>query len=1112
VLRGAKVDEYFFVSYSTVDATEFVLMLADDLAAGPPSYPVWVDKRSLRPGEDWDEQVVEALRTCRGLLFVLTRDSAGPDSGCKQEWVRALKYKKPVIPLRLHPDAELPFRLGSREFIDFSGGYSGALAQLRKHLAWTSTPAGVLHELRTLLSDAHRELPRVVPERRPVIEGEIAELNRRIAAQRQLMEHPVQAQRQTRQRIERELERQRQPERPAIRTSSVSRARFVNPPPMIAPVYFQDREVETALVTEYLRTPGLRMTTVVGRGGVGKTALVCRLLSAIETGRLPERVGDLVVEGIVYLSPVGAHPVSFPNLFEDVCRLLPDADAERLRQLYRDPQQSTRTLMLALLEAFPDGRSVVLLDNVEDIIDAGTGAITDSALEEALHALLSAPEHGVRVVITTRVAPRELLLTQPATQRRLNLDEGLASPYAENILRAMDPDGSLGLRDAPEVLLTRARERTRGYPRALEALAAILAADRDTTLSELLTETERLPDNVVHALVGEAFSRLDPLAQQVMQALAVYPVPVPPVAVDYLVQPYRAAINTAPVLTRLVNMNFLRRDAERYYLHQLDRDYALAKIPSGDPSDRDADPPPWTQHALRHRAASYFTQTRAPRETWKTLNDLAPHLAEFELRVHNTDYDAAVKVLRGIDFDYLMPWGHYRFTIDLHQRLHGHLTNPRTNSGHLNVLGLCYALLGQISTARDHYQQALAIDREIGNREGEAAVLGNLSHCDATLGQISTALDHCQQALTIDREIGNRKGEATQLATLGNCYLRLGQINIAQDHCQQALAIFREIGNRGGEAAVLGNLSLCDETLGQISTARDHYQQALAIHREIGNRKGEANQLVNLGNCDVRLGQTSTALEHYQQALAIFREIGNREGEAMVLGNLGIRDATLGQISTAQDHCQQALTIYREIGNRAGEVNQLGNLGDCDADLGQFPSAIEKYLIAIEIADEIGAAQTRCEARVSLAQAHLYMGDVEACHTTATNALAYDYPPARAQAHLLLGIAQLIRGEYLLAQQCFTTTVRHADAQLQHSTENYANIECKALALCGLVLTGQPDQLPEAISMFEAARAITTAPGAIARTLRLFDAISTKDLSHLLTTARSAAQGKPDPI
>ena len=49
-----------------------------------------------------------------------------------------------------------------------------------------------------------------------------------------------------------------------------------------------------------------------------------------------------------------------------------------------------------------------------------------------------------------------------------------------------------------------------GYPRALEALAAILAADRGTTLPELLAETAGLPGNVVEALVGEAFSRLRP--------------------------------------------------------------------------------------------------------------------------------------------------------------------------------------------------------------------------------------------------------------------------------------------------------------------------------------------------------------------------------------------------------------------------------------------------------------------------------------------------------------------------------------------------------------------------------------------------------------------------
>ena len=58
--RG-NVGDQFFVSYSSVDGSEFALSLADKLAAGPPPYAAWVDKRKLQPGrEDWDDQVVKA--------------------------------------------------------------------------------------------------------------------------------------------------------------------------------------------------------------------------------------------------------------------------------------------------------------------------------------------------------------------------------------------------------------------------------------------------------------------------------------------------------------------------------------------------------------------------------------------------------------------------------------------------------------------------------------------------------------------------------------------------------------------------------------------------------------------------------------------------------------------------------------------------------------------------------------------------------------------------------------------------------------------------------------------------------------------------------------------
>jgi hypothetical protein len=172
---------HYFISYSRIDAEDDALWLADKLVEGPPRFPVWVDTRELRPGEDWDEQVGEAVKACRGLLFVMTTDSVRPNSICKGEWTRALKYKKPVIPLRFDRKAELPFRLQPREYIDFTGSVGAALTRLRKHLEWMDTPAGALQALKERLADAERELERAPSvSARARIEQELGELRRRI--------------------------------------------------------------------------------------------------------------------------------------------------------------------------------------------------------------------------------------------------------------------------------------------------------------------------------------------------------------------------------------------------------------------------------------------------------------------------------------------------------------------------------------------------------------------------------------------------------------------------------------------------------------------------------------------------------------------------------------------------------------------------------------------------------------------------------------------------------------------------------------------------------------------------------------------------------------------
>ena len=889
------MDGHYFVSYSRVDGAQFAGRLYNELVGGRPTYPVWLDTRDAQPGGDWDAQIAAAIQNCQGLLFVMTPDSVQEHSMCKSEWVWALKYKKPVIPLRTDRGGELPFRLSSREYVDFSRGFEIGLARLCSYLDSVGSPQGVLRELRDQLTEAERELPRADLGQQPRIEQDIADLYKRIADQQGLVADPEGAAKRTEERITAGLDQERHPKRPEV---PPTRAKFVNAPPVAAPGYFQDRLFETELIAGFLRAPDERIMTVVGRGGVGKTAMVCRLLKALEGGQLPDDLGELAVDGIVYLSPGGTHPVNFPNLFTDLCRLLPQDDADRLMQRYRDPQQTPTSLMRELLDTIPAGRVVVLLDQAEDFIDSTDDAfrITDTALDEALRALLDAPVHGVKVIMTSRVAPRGLLLEKPERQRRHDLDSGLESPYAEQVLRARDPDGRLGLKTAPDDLLAQARERTRGYPRALEALAAILAADRDTTLPELLAETAGLPDNVVEVLVGQAFSRLDPLGQQVMQALAIFNAPVPPVAIDYLLQPYRPAIDAAPVLRRLVNMQFVRREAGRYYLHQVDRDYALSRIPRGTSADRETDPPPFTQQALLHSGADYFEQTRTPREHWKTLDDLAPLLSEYELRFEGEDYDSAADVLFSIDDDYLSPWGHYRLTIKLHERVQGRIHDRWTDGKSKTGLGWCYLMVGRPQEAAGLFQQAIDIYRDVGDRNGESGALGNLGLCYHDLGDIGRAIDLLQQAIVIDREIGNRSGEGNTGGNLGICLHDVGKLDQAIDQHQQGIVIGRDTGDRPLEASELDNLGSCYRDLGLLSEAVAMHKQAVAMNRELVNRYQAAFGLTCLANAEADLGELAEAAGHGVQAMEMADEIANREVQSnarLALARIRLLDGDL---------------------------------------------------------------------------------------------------------------------------------------------------------------------------------------------------------------------------
>ena len=728
----------------------------------------------------------------------------------------------------------------------------------------------------------------------------------------QLVERSLRELAQTRQRIGSGIQR----EQVLAEPQQVRASKFVNSPPATVPTWFQDRQVETGLLAQYVTDPGIAMVTVAGRGGIGKTAMVCRLLKGLEAGRVPDVEGNaakVTVGGIVYLSRNGVHNVEYPSLVADLLRLLSPDDAQRLERLYQNPQHTPREMMLALLEAFPAGSPVVvLLDSLESVMDAEREALTEHALHEALSAMLTAPAHAVTVIATTRVMPTTLLAVEPARQRQLRLIEGLGHRDAEVVLRQLDDDGHLGLRDASDELLDGLRRQTRGFPRALEAVKAILEGDDTLTPQDLLDRTRHLPeDQVVQVLVGEAFELLDAPARQVMEALAVYPAPVSAVGVDFLLRPVNPTTDATPVLTRLVRRQLVRFQDGHYYLNPQDRDYARSHLPPGRPGDS---PAAFTLSGLEARAAEYYVQIRTPWQSWRTLEDIRPQLAEFELRCDIGDYDTAATVLQDIDFNHLRVWGHYYTLVDLHARIHGRLTNPVLNGGHLASLGLCYFSLGDYPQAIELYTQALDIAHDLGNSHLECGQLGNLGNCHLALGDYHQAIDLYTKVLTIAQAIGDRRSEGIALGNLGICYLHLGDYQQAIDLQNRALTIARDVGNRQSEGSQLGGLGISHQRLGDYQQAIALYTEALSIARDVGNRQSEGNQLENLGNGQLDLGNSQQAIDLYTQALSIARGIGDRYGEANALDGLGRAWLAEGDARQTVTWLGQALSIADTIG------------------------------------------------------------------------------------------------------------------------------------------------------------------------------------------------------
>ena len=236
-------------------------------------------------------------------------------------------------------------------------------------------------------------------------------------------------------------------------------------------------------------------------------------------------------------------------------------------------------------------------------------------------------------------------------------------------------------------------------------------------------------------------------------------------------------------------------------------------------------------------------------------------------------------------------------------------------------------------------------------------LLVNTARLLSSLSIYNEALTHYQQALSIQQEIGDKSGEGSTLNNIGLIHKNHGDYDTALHYYQQSLAIRQHIGDKSGEGVTLNNIAAIHQARGDYDTALQYYQQSLVITQHIGDKSGEGTTLNNIGQIHKARGDYDTALHYYQQSLAIQQHIGNKHGEGATLNNIaGIHQAR-GDYDTALDFLKKSLAIRQEIGDVAGLCPTLFNIATINWQKGEKEEAKRSWIKVYRIAQQINLAQ-----------------------------------------------------------------------------------------------------------------------------------------------------------
>jgi predicted ATPase/class 3 adenylate cyclase/DNA-binding CsgD family transcriptional regulator len=242
--------------------------------------------------------------------------------------------------------------------------------------------------------------------------------------------------------------------------------------------------------------------------------------------------------------------------------------------------------------------------------------------------------------------------------------------------------------------------------------------------------------------------------------------------------------------------------------------------------------------------------------------------------------------------------------------------------GDLTGIALALSQLGESAASRGHFavantwtEEALALYIETGDKQGIAWSLNNLADIVSQQGKYARAISLNEESLALFKEVGDKQGIAWSLSNLAGIVNQQGEYARAISLNEESLALCREVGDVEGIAwSLFGLADVLFLSRGDLAKVHMLLDEGLALCREVGHKSGVAWGLSLLGEVFLQQGDTVKARFLLEESVALSRAIRHRRSLAESLFVLGSMEALEGDYRAARNYYEESLTIVREVG------------------------------------------------------------------------------------------------------------------------------------------------------------------------------------------------------